>query len=101
MNGPTGEGNNGCEEILAFIVVGIGGIALLKKMAPKIIGHLGAWLRDHGLLGVPGQGLFDLRLLGSVSASHLVVAVGVLIVVGALGTWFAGWVFARGSRGCR
>jgi len=73
MNGPTGEGNNGCEEILAFIVVGIGGIALLKKMAPKIIGHLGAWLRDHGLLGVPGQGLFDLGLLGSVSASHLVV----------------------------
>ena len=49
-------------------------------MAPKIIGHLGAWLRDHGLLGVPGQGLFDLGLLGSVSASHLVVAVGVLIV---------------------
>ena len=44
MNGPTGEGNNGCEEILAFIVVGIGGIALLKKMAPKIIGHLGACL---------------------------------------------------------
>ncbi|WP_122788276.1 hypothetical protein [Cutibacterium modestum] len=101
MNGLTGEGNNGCEEILAFLVVGIGGIALLKKMAPKIIGHLGAWLRDHGLLGVPGQGLFDLGLLGSVSASHLVVAVGVLIVVGALGAWFAGWVFARGSRGCR
>ena len=90
MNGPTGEGNNGCEEILVFLVVGIGGIALLNKMIPKIIGNLGAWLRDHGLLGVPGQGLFDLGLLGSVSASHLVVAVGVLIIVGAVGARFTG-----------
>ena len=90
MNGPTGEGNNGCEEILAFIVVGIGGIALLKKMAPKIIGHLGAWLRAHGLLGAPGQGLFDLGPLGSVSAAHLMIAVGVLIIVGAVGARFTG-----------
>lgn len=100
MTANTGRNNAG-EEILVFLVVGIGGIALLNKMIPKIIGNLGAWLRAHGLLDAPGQGLFDLGLLGSVSASHLVVAVGVLIVVGALGTWFAGWVFARGSRGCR
>ena len=90
MNGPTGEGNNGCEEILAFIVVGIGGIALLKKMALKIIGHLGAWLRAHGLLEAPGQGLFDLGPLGSVSAAHLMIAVGVLIIVGAVGARFTG-----------
>jgi hypothetical protein len=35
-------GNNAGEEILVFLVVGIGGIALLNKMIPKIIGNLGA-----------------------------------------------------------
>ena len=50
MTANTGRNNAG-EEILVFLVVGIGGIALLNKMIPKIIGNLGAWLRDHGLLG--------------------------------------------------
>lgn len=89
MTANTGRNNAG-EEILVFLVVGIGGIALLNKMIPKIIGNLGAWLRAHGLLGAPGQGLFDLGPLGSVSASHLMIAVGVLIVVGALGSRLVG-----------
>ncbi|MES7218678.1 hypothetical protein U6N72_12670 [Cutibacterium acnes] len=81
MTANTGRNNAG-EEILVFLVVGIGGIALLNKMIPKIIGNLGAWLRAHGLLDAPGQGLFDLGSLGSVSAAHLMIAVGVLIVGG-------------------
>ena len=89
MTANTGRNNAG-EEILVFLVVGIGGIALLNKMIPKIIGNLGAWLRAHGLLGAPGQGLFDLGPLGSVSAAHLMIAVGVRIVVGALGSRLVG-----------
>ena len=89
-DGNTGGRNNAGEDVLAFIVIGIGGKTLLEKTAPKIIGHLGAWLRHHGLLGAPGQGLFDLGSLGSVSAAHLMIAVGVLIIVGAVGARFTG-----------
>ena len=85
MTANTGRNNAG-EEILVFLVVGI----VLNKMVPKIIGNLGAWLRAHGLLGAPGQGLFDLGSLGSVSAAHLMIAVGVLIIVGAVGARFTG-----------
>lgn len=76
MNGPTGEGNNGCEEILAFIVVGIGGIALLKKMAPKIIGHLEHGFAITGCSAFPGRACLILGCWGRL----------------VLPTWWSPWV---------
>jgi hypothetical protein len=90
MTANTGRNNAG-EEILVFLVVGIGGIALLNPNGPRSNkpcpgAPSSPWARSHAprlpmILGI---------ILFSRAIPHLMIAVGVLIVVGALGSRLVG-----------
>lgn len=81
----SGSGATMGEELLTFLVLAIGGMALIRKLIPKILGNLGTWLRGHGILGAPGAGLFDLGSMGSVSVSQLVIGLGAVLILAGLG----------------